>query len=81
MRADSRGFWIATASGMIGLEEVQLENKQRLPGTEFIKGARIKTGDRLGMKNERNPSAGSRAKFYSKSTREKPTPISCSTKR
>lgn len=48
MRADARGFWIATASGMIGLEEVQLENKKRLPGTEFIKGARIKTGDRLG---------------------------------
>lgn len=48
MRADARGFWIATAAGMIGLEEVQLENKKRLPGTEFIKGARIKTGDRLG---------------------------------
>ncbi|MGH7852778.1 MAG: methionyl-tRNA formyltransferase, partial [Candidatus Binatia bacterium] len=47
MRADAGGFWIATASGMIGLEEVQLENKKRLPGTEFIKGARIKTGDRL----------------------------------
>ena len=48
MRADAGGFWIATASGIIGLEEVQLENKKRLPGTEFIKGARIKTGDRLG---------------------------------
>jgi methionyl-tRNA formyltransferase len=48
MRADTGGFWIATASGIIGLEEVQLENKKRLPGTEFIKGARIKTGERLG---------------------------------
>jgi len=30
------------------LEEVQLENKKRLPGVEFIRGARIKAGDRLG---------------------------------
>ena len=48
MRADAGGLWIATASGMIELEEVQLENKKRLPGIEFIHGARIKTGDRLG---------------------------------
>jgi methionyl-tRNA formyltransferase len=48
VRADSGGFWIATLSGIIGLEEVQLENKKRLPGAEFIKGARIKAGDRLG---------------------------------
>ena len=48
MRADAGGFWIATASGVIGLDEVQLENKKRLAGTEFIKGARIKAGDRLG---------------------------------
>jgi methionyl-tRNA formyltransferase len=48
VRADSGGFWIATSSGIIGLEEVQLENKKRLPGAEFIKGARIKAGDRLG---------------------------------
>jgi methionyl-tRNA formyltransferase len=47
IRADSNGFWIATASGVIGLEEVQLENKKRIPGSEFIKGARIKVGDRL----------------------------------
>jgi methionyl-tRNA formyltransferase len=48
VRADSDGFWTATSSGIIDLEEVQFENKKRLPGTEFIKGARIKTGDRLG---------------------------------
>lgn len=47
IRADANGFWIATASGVIGFEEVQLENKKRLPATEFIKGARIKPGDRL----------------------------------
>jgi methionyl-tRNA formyltransferase len=47
-RADGGGLWVATAAGVISLEEVQLENKNRLPGTEFIKGARIKAGDRLG---------------------------------
>jgi len=48
IRADSGGFWIATSSESINLEEVQLENKKRVPGTEFIKGERIRTGDRLG---------------------------------
>jgi methionyl-tRNA formyltransferase len=47
VRADAGGFWIATGSGIVGLEEVQLENKKRLPGIEFIKGARIRTGDRF----------------------------------
>lgn len=47
IRADGAGFWIATASGVLSLEEVQQENKKRLPGVEFIKGARIKSGDRL----------------------------------
>jgi methionyl-tRNA formyltransferase len=47
MRADAVGLWIATGSGIIGLEEVQLENRKRLPGIEFVKGARIKPGDRL----------------------------------
>lgn len=48
IKADRDGFWVATGSGAIGLEEVQLENKRRMPGVEFIRGARIKTGDRLG---------------------------------
>lgn len=47
VRADGNGFWVATASGVIALEEVQLENKNRLAGVEFIKGARIKLRDRL----------------------------------
>ena len=47
VRADGGGFWIATASGVISLEEVQPENKRRQPGSEFINGARIKVGDRL----------------------------------
>jgi len=47
IRADAGGLWIATGAGIIGLDEVQLENKRRLPGAEFIKGARITTGDRF----------------------------------
>ena len=48
VRADSGGFWIATSTGVIGLEEVQLENRRKLPGLEFLRGARVATGDRLG---------------------------------
>jgi methionyl-tRNA formyltransferase len=47
VRADSGGFWVATGSGTLSLEEVQLENRKRVPGVEFIKGARIATGDHL----------------------------------
>ena len=47
IRADTAGFWIATASGVIELAEVQMENKKRLAGREFIKGARIELGERL----------------------------------
>jgi methionyl-tRNA formyltransferase len=47
VRADMGGFWIATGSGTLCIDEVQLENKKRLPGVEFIKGARIAPGERL----------------------------------
>ena len=47
LRADAGGLWVATSSGIIGLEEVQLENRKRLPGAEFLKGTRVKTGDRF----------------------------------
>jgi len=47
MRADTDGLWVATSSGFLGLEEVQLENRKRLSGVEFLRGARIKPGDRL----------------------------------
>lgn len=47
LRADSGGFWVSTGSGVLALTEVQLENKKRLPGTEFVKGARITAGDCL----------------------------------
>jgi methionyl-tRNA formyltransferase len=48
VRADAGGFWVAAGTGIVALEEVQLENKKRLPGVEFIRGARVKAGDRLG---------------------------------
>ena len=47
LKADSHGFWVATGSGALSLEEVQLENKKRLSGIEFLRGARIQSGDRL----------------------------------
>lgn len=47
VRADDNGFWVATGSGVLSLEEVQLENKKRLPGIDFIRGARVAEGDRL----------------------------------
>jgi methionyl-tRNA formyltransferase len=48
IRADAGGLYIAASSGTIHLQEVQLENKKKMSGSEFVRGARIKTGDRLG---------------------------------
>ena len=47
IRADGNGFWVATGSGALSLEEVQLENRKRLLGVEFLKKARIGKGERL----------------------------------
>lgn len=47
LRADVNGFWIATGGGILSLDEVQLENKKRLPGGEFVNGARIEKGEHL----------------------------------
>jgi methionyl-tRNA formyltransferase len=48
VRADNEGFWVATGSGVLILEQVQTEGKRRLTGTDFVKGARIAKGERLG---------------------------------
>jgi len=48
-RADQGGFWVATGDGLLSLEEVQLENRRRLPAAEFLKGSRIEKGERLGV--------------------------------
>jgi methionyl-tRNA formyltransferase len=47
LKADTEGLWIATSSGVLELEEVQLENRKRLSGVEFLRGARIRPGDRF----------------------------------
>ena len=47
LRADGGGFWVATSSGVLGLEEVQMENRKRLSGVEFLRGTRIRPGDRF----------------------------------
>jgi methionyl-tRNA formyltransferase len=47
VRADKYGFWVATGMGVLALEEVQLENKKRIAGVEFIKGVGIVKGERL----------------------------------
>jgi methionyl-tRNA formyltransferase len=47
VRADGEGFWVATGSGILSLEEVQLEGRRRLSGVDFIRGARVAKGERL----------------------------------
>ena len=44
VRADSTGLWVGTGAGVLNLVEVQMENKKRLPGPEFVRGARIEKG-------------------------------------
>jgi methionyl-tRNA formyltransferase len=51
IRADAGGFCVAAGSGALELQEVLVENKNRVPGVEFVKGARIKAGDRLGSQD------------------------------
>lgn len=48
VRADGQGLYVATGSGILVLEEVQMEGKRRLTGADFAKGARIAEGERLG---------------------------------
>lgn len=47
IRADRGGLWIATGQGTLSLEEIQLENRKRLPAAELLKGTRIEEGERL----------------------------------
>lgn len=49
VRAVRGNLWIATGQGILSLEEVQLENRKRLVAAEFLKGARIEKGERLGI--------------------------------
>jgi methionyl-tRNA formyltransferase len=40
-------LWVAAGSGTLSLEEVQLENRNRLAGGAFVGGARLKSGERF----------------------------------
>lgn len=44
---DEAGLSVATGHRLLRLEEVQLENRRRMPAAEFIKGARIEAGEAL----------------------------------
>jgi methionyl-tRNA formyltransferase len=47
IRADPGGLWIGTGRGILGLEELQLENRKKLAAAEFLRGTRIEKGERL----------------------------------
>lgn len=47
VRADKTALWIATGEAILSLDEVQLENKKRLPAGDFLRGAKIEKGARL----------------------------------
>ncbi|OGQ81670.1 MAG: methionyl-tRNA formyltransferase [Deltaproteobacteria bacterium RIFCSPLOWO2_12_FULL_60_19] len=47
VRADKFALWIATGEAALSLDEVQLENKKRLPAADFLRGAKIEKGARL----------------------------------
>jgi methionyl-tRNA formyltransferase len=46
--ADERGIEVAAGSGSLLLEQVQLEGKRRMSAADFLKGARLTPGTRLG---------------------------------
>ena len=41
--------WVATGDGLLGLTELQLENKKRLSAREFLAGHPLRTGTMLGL--------------------------------
>lgn len=47
LRADAGGLWVATGEGVLNLEVIQLEGRKRLPAAEFLKGTRLRKGERL----------------------------------
>lgn len=47
VRAEKEALWVATGAGILGLEEIQLENRKRMSAAEFLRGARIEQGTRL----------------------------------
>lgn len=44
----NEGFNVKTSKGSLGILELQLQSKKRMKGDEFLRGYRVKVGDRLG---------------------------------
>ncbi len=42
-----RHLWIATADGVLRIDEVQPENKSRMPAADFLAGNKLRPGDRF----------------------------------
>jgi methionyl-tRNA formyltransferase len=40
---------VATGDGLLSLLEVQIEGKKKMPVADFLRGATLKAGDRLGL--------------------------------
>jgi methionyl-tRNA formyltransferase len=47
LKADKESLWIATGAGALSLEEVQLENRNKMTAREFLNGTRVEKGARL----------------------------------
>ena len=46
---DNGSLVIATGEGLLSLLEVQIEGKKKMPAADFLRGATLKAGDRLGL--------------------------------
>ena len=40
---------ITTGDGLLSLLDVQIEGKKKMPAADFLRGATLKAGDRLGL--------------------------------
>ncbi len=47
----SDNFTVSTAKGFLKVLEVKPEGKKKMSGSDFVRGYRVKTGDKLGGKN------------------------------
>ncbi len=50
VNADKNFIYAACSAGILKISEVQIEGKKRMPVSEFLKGCKIRTGDRFSEK-------------------------------
>ena len=48
IKADKTGFFVQTGTGILAIEELQLEGKKRMSYADFLRGYPVETGTRLG---------------------------------